>query len=72
MELCVSEPRKTYRIYCYDASVRNVSSDFIEADSDEAAIAAVTEMGFGSRCEIWEDSRMVAQLGSEQRAASVG
>lgn len=60
---------KTYRIYRYDASVRNVSSDFIEAESDEAAIAAVTDMGFGSRCEIWEDTRMVAALGEEHRAA---
>ena len=65
----MSTSPKIYRTYCYDASVRNVSADFIEAVSDEAAIAAITERGFGSRCEIWEDTRLVAELGEKHRAA---
>jgi len=65
----ISSPPKIYRIYCYDATVRNVSSDLIEATNDEAAIAAVSELGFGSKCEIWEDTRMVAQFDGEHRAA---
>lgn len=62
---------KTYRIYCYDAAMKTVSSDLIEAASDEDAVARAEAAGFGSKCEIWEGSRLVAQLSSahaEQRA----
>ncbi len=58
----MSTPLKTYRVYCYDAANRSLSSDFIEAVSDEEIVAQVKATGFGSMCEIWEGERLVARL----------
>jgi hypothetical protein len=63
----VSSPRKTYRIYCFDGVQRVVSADWLEAASDEEAIAKAEAAGFGSRCEIWDGRRLVASLGAEER-----
>jgi hypothetical protein len=51
--------------------MNTVSSDLIEAVSDEDAIAHAHAAGFGSKCEVWEGNRLVAQLsdGSEQQRA---
>lgn len=67
----MSSPIKTYRIYCYDARMNTVSSDLIEAESDEQAVARAHAAGFGSKCEVWEGNRLVAQLsnGNEQQRA---
>jgi hypothetical protein len=65
----MSSPLKTYRIYCYDAVMKTVSSDLIEAVSDEDAIAHAHAAGFGSKCEIWEGNRLVATLEGERRKA---
>ena len=61
----MSAPRKTYRIYSYDHINKMVSADMIEAAIDAEAIAMATEAGFGSKCEIWDGRRLVAELGSE-------
>lgn len=50
----MSSALKSYRVYCYDARMHNVSSDLIEAASDAHAIAQAKAAGFGSKCEIWE------------------
>ena len=65
----MSFPAKTYRIYCYDAAENSVSADEIHASSDEEVIAHVEAEGFGSRCEIWDGDRLVAQLNAERRQA---
>ena len=62
-------PKIPYRVYCLDAELHMVSADWIEAASDEEAIALATERGFGSKCEIWEGRRLVAQLEEERRSA---
>lgn len=54
---------QTYRVYCFDALHMVLTSDFIEAASDEEAIAAGEEAGYGSRCEIWQGRQLVAELG---------
>jgi hypothetical protein len=62
---------ETYRIYCYDAAMHSVSSDMIQATSDADAIAQAEAAGFGSKCEIWQGNRLVAQLAAaemQQRA----
>ncbi len=65
----MSDTQRTYRVYCYD-SVRNlVSSDLIEASSDEDAVAKAEAAGFGTKCEIWEGDRLVAKLEAERREA---
>jgi len=60
---------KAYRIYCFDAARHIVASDFIRASSDEEAIVEATAAGFGSKCEIWDERRLVAQLDGKERAA---
>lgn len=58
---------KTYRVYCYDGARKQLTNDLIEAASDDEAIAQANGMGFGTKCELWEGNRLVAQL--EARAA---
>jgi hypothetical protein len=65
----ISDGQKIYRVYCFDGSAMTVSSDFIEASSDAEAIAKATAAGFGSKCEIWDGNRLVAELDVERRQA---
>jgi hypothetical protein len=65
----MSSPVKTYRVYCFDAAQKNVTADFIKAASDEEAIAKAEAAGYGTKCEIWDGSRLVAELESERRTA---
>ena len=65
----MSSPLKTYRVVCYDAARHEVSSDIVEAASDEEVIANAYASGFGTRCEIWEGNRLGAQLEGERRQA---
>jgi hypothetical protein len=65
----MSQPHKTYRVCCFDAANAIVTADWIEAVSDEEAIAKATARGFGTKCEIWQDSRLVASLENERRRA---
>lgn len=60
-------PEKVYRVYCFDAARHIVTADVLKALSDEEAIANAEAAGFGSKCEIWNGERMVAQLESERR-----
>ena len=63
----MSSPLKTYRVYCYDVARKQVSADFINAVDDEDAVAKAEAAGFGSKMEIWDGSRLVAQLEGERR-----
>lgn len=65
----MSRPLKTYRLYFYDDARQIVTADLIEAASDEEAIAKAQAAVFGSKCELWEDKRLVAQLECERRQA---
>lgn len=61
--------QKTYRVYCYDNAHQIVTADWIEASSDEEAIAKARDGGFGSKCEVWDGKRLVAALSEERRTA---
>ena len=61
----MSPSEKTYRVYCFDREHMRLDSDLITAATDEEAIAKAVAAGFGSRCEIWQGRRLVAQLDSE-------
>ena len=65
----MSGPQKTYRVYCYDADRHVVSVDEIRAADDEDAIAKAQAQGFGTKCELWDGRRLVAQLQDERREA---
>ena len=56
-----------YRVYCFDGSTMTLSGDLIEASSDDEAIEKAEARGFGSKCEIWQGDRLVAQLEGERR-----
>jgi hypothetical protein len=62
-------PQKTYRAYWFDLARNVVSAELIKAPNDEAAIAAAEAAGFGSKCEIWHERRLIAQLEGERRHA---
>jgi hypothetical protein len=65
----MSPPLKTYRVVCFDAGLKAVTADLIDAASDEQAIAIAHSHGFGDKCEIWDGNRLVAQLEGERRQA---
>jgi hypothetical protein len=65
----VSELPKIYRVYSFDIERKAVSAEFVNAANDDDAIAKTKEAGFGSKCEIWEGKRLVAQLEEERRQA---
>ena len=69
MEPDLSLPLKTYRVYCFDLAAKVVTADFVKAATDEEAIAKVEEGGFGTKCELWDGRRLVAQLEGERRQA---
>jgi hypothetical protein len=64
----VAAAGKTYRVYCYDAANQVVTADFIQAATDEEAIAMAEATGFASKCEIWDGKRLVAQLDGRRLA----
>jgi hypothetical protein len=65
----MSAPQKTYRLYCFDAALKVVSADWLDATTDEEAIADAQARGFGSKCEIWDGDRLVAQLEATRQQA---
>ena len=58
---------RTYRVYCFDGVRKDLRHDLIEAASDDEAIALANAMDFGTKCELWEGNRLVADL--DARAA---
>jgi len=64
----MSHPPKNYRVYGYDGERRIVTSDWIEASTDEDAIADAAARGF-TRSELWEGDRLIAEIEGEHRAA---
>lgn len=64
----MSSSLKTYRVYCFDGVHKVLTSDLIDAATDEDAIAQAEAAGFGSQCEIWQGRRLVAELGERMQA----
>jgi hypothetical protein len=57
----------SYRLYGLDGVSNVASGEWIEADSDEAAIEAATKMMDGHDCELWQGPRRVARIPSIER-----
>jgi hypothetical protein len=64
----MSPPEKCYRVYCFDGAEMRLGGDFIRAATDEEAIAKAETAGFGTKREIWDGRRLVAQLDNERVA----
>ncbi len=57
-----------YRLYCLDGSNRIHFAEWIQAVSDEEAVARAHELRPDSlKCELWEKERLVARLTPEGR-----
>jgi hypothetical protein len=65
-----------YRLYCLDGAGHIGLADWIEADTDEDAIASARDLRPGAhRCEIWLKERLVAtlsELGRFERMSMAG
>ena len=61
----------SYRVYCYDESQKVVTSEWLDAADDEAAIAEAEARGFATKCEIWEGNRLVAKLIEGERSGAI-
>lgn len=58
-----------YRVYTLDGVRRIVSADWIDAATDEEAIAIVQATCGGLQCEIWDGDRLVAKIQAQRRQA---
>lgn len=65
----MSPLQKTYRIYSFDLTRKAVTADFIKASNDEEAIAKAEATAFGTKCEVWREDRLIAQLEAPRRQA---
>lgn len=65
----MSDPQKTYRAYIYDGVHHVLTNELIEAVTDEDAIREAEAIGLGTKCEVWEGHRLVAELSGERRSA---
>jgi len=52
----------TYRVYCYDGAGKLWVADWIEAATDEAAIAEARTMKVAVKCEVWQRDRLVGSI----------
>ena len=65
----MSNAQSKYRVYSLDGSGRFLSAEWVDADGDESAIAAVRSSKPGSICELWEGRRMVTKLSPQRLTA---
>ena len=54
-----------YRLYCLNDRGRFSKSHDIVADSDQQAIDKAEELKLPVKCELWQQSRLVATLNPE-------
>jgi hypothetical protein len=60
-------PIKTYRLCRYDRANKIVTAEWLEAASDEEAVAKASAAGSGCKSELWDGERLIAGLGDEGR-----
>ena len=65
----MSQDQPRYRVYSLDGVCKIVSAEWIDADSDEEAIAIVHRACHGTLYELWEGHRLVARIEASRRTA---
>ena len=56
-----------YRLYCLDDAGRIALAEWLDASSDEDAVKQAQALKNGARrCEVWQRTRLVAELGTEE------
>jgi hypothetical protein len=53
---------RDYRLYGLDGAGKIISAEWLEADSDEEAIAAARAQCKSVACEVWRRNRFVARI----------
>jgi hypothetical protein len=61
--------RPLYRLYCLGGDGNITRSDWIDALSDDEAIAIARGMEKSVDCEIWEGNRLVARIPAMKKQA---
>ena len=56
-----------YRLYCLGGDGKITAADWIDAESDESAIAIARDMKKSVDCEIWKGNRLVARVPAMKR-----
>ena len=51
-----------YRVYCLDGASRFLSAEWIEAESDEHALALAARLSHGIAREVWDRDRLVGRI----------
>ena len=51
-----------YRLYTMDGAGRITSADWIDAPTDADAVAAARAMKPSTKCELWNQDRLVATI----------
>lgn len=64
----MSEERN-YRVYCHDGVNKVVSAEWVDAQTDDEAIALVQARYSEYDCELWDGRRLVAKIDSNRRSA---
>lgn len=59
-------PMPVYRVYCLDGAGRVRTGEWIEADSDSAALEAARQFKDAVRCEVWLGERLVGKVEPER------
>ena len=59
-----------YRVYCYDGAGKLWVADWIEAASDEQALAEARTMKVAVKCEVWERDRLVGTIETPREPAA--
>lgn len=61
----------SYRVFCYDGTMNVWAADWIEAETDDEAIAAARRISHVVKCEVWQGKRLVASfaLNESEKAA---
>ncbi|MEO5640694.1 MAG: hypothetical protein ABIQ98_02890 [Sphingomicrobium sp.] len=52
----------SYRLYCLDRAGKITSAEWIEAENDDAALAAARALGKPAPCELWLRNRMIDRI----------
>lgn len=51
-----------YRVYCLDGAGKVWSAEWIEAESDSAALDAARQFADAAHCEVWLGERLVGKV----------
>ena len=53
----------SYRLYRLDGAGKIISAEWVEADQDDRALDEARTRADGTRFELWDRKRLIAQIG---------